>query len=76
MEISTVTTKGQVLIPGKFRKKFGIKAKNKVAFIELNGDLIIRPLDKAYFERFAGILKGPGDVLKALMDEKKLERSL
>ena len=76
METSTVTTKGQVLIPSKFRKKFGIKAKNIVAFVELNGELVIRPLDKAYFERFAGILSGKGDVLKALMDEKKLEREL
>jgi len=76
METSTLTSKGQVLIPKKYRKKFGFKANQKVAFVELNGNLIIKPLDKSYFQQFVGILAGKGDVLKELMDEKKREREL
>jgi AbrB family looped-hinge helix DNA binding protein len=77
METSTLTSKGQILIPKKYLKKFGFKAKQKVAFIEQDGNLIIKPFDKDYFRQFAGILSGEeGDVLKGLMEEKKREREL
>ena len=76
METSTLTSKGQLLIPKKFRKKFGFKANHKVAFVELNGNLIIKPLDRSYFQQFIGILEGNGDVLKDLTDEKKKERAV
>jgi bifunctional DNA-binding transcriptional regulator/antitoxin component of YhaV-PrlF toxin-antitoxin module len=76
METSTLTSKGQILIPKKYFKKFGFKAKQKVAFIEQDGNLIIKPFDKDYFRQFAGILSGEGDVLKELMEEKKREREL
>lgn len=32
-------------------------------------------LDRSYFKRVAGILKGKGDVLKALLKEKKFEKA-
>jgi AbrB family looped-hinge helix DNA binding protein len=74
METSTLTSKGQVLIPKKFLKKFGFKAKQKVVFFERDGNLIIKPFGKDNFKQFAGILSGEGDVLAELMEEKKRER--
>jgi AbrB family looped-hinge helix DNA binding protein len=56
METSVVTVKGQIVVPVKIRRKFGIKKGTKVAFIEQNGKLMIQPLDKSYFESLAGIL--------------------
>lgn len=76
MESSKTTNKGQVVIPKKFRKKFGIKPGTKVAFAEKNGELVIRVMDRKYFEKFAGILKGGGDVLGELVKEKAREREL
>jgi AbrB family looped-hinge helix DNA binding protein len=76
METSIVTTKGQVVIPAKIRKKFGIKNGTKVAFIEEGGKVLIQPLDKNYFENLAGILNEKGKMLKSLMDDKKKEREL
>jgi AbrB family looped-hinge helix DNA binding protein len=76
METSIVTVKGQIVVPAKIRKKFGIKKGTKIAFIEQNNKLIIQPLDKSYFESLAGMLGTEGDMLKSLMADKKQEREL
>jgi AbrB family looped-hinge helix DNA binding protein len=76
MDTSVVTVKGQIVVPAKIRRKFGIKKGTKIAFIEQNGKLMIQPLDKNYFESLAGILGTEGDMLKGLMDDKKREREL
>lgn len=76
METSVVTVKGQIVVPVKIRRKFGIKKGTKIAFIEEHGKLFIRPLDKSYFESLAGILGTEGKLLKSLMEDKKKEREL
>ena len=76
METSIVTVKGQIVVPVKIRRRFGIKKGTKVAFIEQNGKLMIQPLDKSYFESLAGILGTNGKMMKSLMDDKKREREL
>lgn len=76
METSVVTIKGQIVVPVKIRRRFGIKKGTKVAFIEQNGKLMVQPLDKSYFENLAGVLGTDGDMLKGLMEDKKREREL
>ena len=76
METSVITFKGQIVVPSKIRKKYGMTKGTKIAFIEQNGRLIIQPLDKDYFESLAGILGTNGDMLKSLMEDKKREREL
>lgn len=76
METSVVTIKGQIVVPVKIRRKFGIKKGTKIAFVEQNGKLMIQPLDKSYFESLAGILGTEGKMLKSLMQDKKKEREL
>jgi AbrB family looped-hinge helix DNA binding protein len=76
MDTSVVTVKGQIVVPVKIRRKFGIKKGTKIAFIEQHGKLIIQPLDKSYFESLAGILGTEGKLLKSLMEDKKKEREL
>jgi AbrB family looped-hinge helix DNA binding protein len=76
METSVVTVNGQIVIPVKIRRKFGIKKGTKIAFVEQNGKLMIQPLDKNYFENLAGILDTDGDMLKGLMEDKKKERQV
>ncbi len=76
METSIVTVKGQLVVPAKIRRKFGIKTGTRIAFIEQNGKIILQPLDKNYFDSLSGILGSGGKALKALMAEKKREREL
>ncbi len=76
MEISTVTTRGQITIPARIRKVFRFTKGTKIAFIERHGKLILQMLDKNYFESLAGVLGTDGDMLKGLMEDKKREREL
>jgi AbrB family looped-hinge helix DNA binding protein len=76
METSVVTSKGQIVIPIKIRKRLGITNGTKVAFVESNGKIMIQPLDKDYFDKLAGILDEQGKMLKSLMEDKKKEREL
>jgi AbrB family looped-hinge helix DNA binding protein len=72
MEISILTSKGQLLIPKRLRTKYGIETGVKVIFEETKEGLIIKPMDEKYFESFAGILKGTGN-LKGEMKKMKEE---
>lgn len=76
METSTTTNKGQIVVPKKFRRKYGIAPGTKVGFIEKDGNLIIKALNKEYFESLAGWLKDGPDLIEELMKEKKIEREL
>jgi bifunctional DNA-binding transcriptional regulator/antitoxin component of YhaV-PrlF toxin-antitoxin module len=57
METSMLTSKGQLLIPKRLRTKYGITAGVKVAFIESKDGLLLKAMDEAYFDQFAGLLK-------------------
>lgn len=76
MEKAVVTSKGQIVIPVKIRRKLGIKSGSKVALIEQGDKIIMQPLDKEYFNKIAGILGEKGKMLKSLMEDKKKEREL
>ena len=57
METSMLTSKGQLLIPKRLRTKYGITSGVKVAFIESKDGLLLKAMDEAYFDQFAGLLK-------------------
>jgi AbrB family looped-hinge helix DNA binding protein len=46
METSRVSTKGQIVIPARLRKKYGFKAGEKVTFIEDDKYVILKPKTK------------------------------
>ncbi len=73
---STINSKGEVSIPKELRDKYRIKVGAKALFTEKKGELIIRILNKEYFESVAGILKGKGNLLAELKREKLIEREL
>ena len=76
MESSIVTTKGQVVIPAKIRRKYGIKIGTKIQFEEKNGEIIILPLTEEIIDKNIGFLGTKGKLLRKLMAEKKIESKL
>lgn len=76
MDKSVVTAKGQVVIPSKLRRKFGIKKGTQVYLYEQHGEIVIRPITDEYIRSLAGITGTGGKLLKALMDEKAKEQEL
>jgi AbrB family looped-hinge helix DNA binding protein len=75
-EVSTVTTKGQVVIPSKLRRKYSIKKGTRVAFLEQENRLVLQPLTAEFIATLRGSLKGEPSALKALLECRKRERKL
>ena len=70
MTISVITTKGQIVIPSKIRRRLNIKSGTKI-FIEERGDeIILKPVTSAYFENIAGVLDTKGKLSKSLLDNR------
>ena len=76
MDRVTVTAKGQVVIPAKLRRKFGIKKGTQVYVYERDGEIAIKPITDDYIRKMAGMTGTKGKLLKALMEEKAKEREL
>ncbi len=76
MEKSLVTSKGQIVIPSKLRRKFNIKKGTQVYLYEREGEIIIKPITDDYIRSLAGITRTKGKLIKALMEEKAKEREL
>ena len=69
------STKGQVVIPRRLRKEFQIEEGTR-AYVEATPDgILIRPVTQKLIRGLRGSLKGKG-VLKAMLEERKLEREL
>ena len=70
MTTTIVTTKGQIVIPSKIRRRLNIKKGTKL-YMEENGDeLIIKPVTPEYFSKMAGVLATKGKLSKALIEER------
>ena len=76
MDRAIVTVKGQIVIPSKLRRKFGIKKGTQVYVYERDGEIAIKPITDDYIQNMAGMAGTKGKLLKALMEEKAKERKL
>lgn len=70
---SRVTSKGQVVIPKKFRKKYGISTSSEVRWIEQDHGVLLVPESEDPIVAARGMLEGSG-VLQAYLKEKKREK--
>ena len=75
-ETSLVTTKGQVVIPSRLRRRLGIKRGTRVCFIEQGRDLVLRAVTDDYIASLKGSMGTKGRALKLLLEEKRREREL
>ncbi|HKM81131.1 MAG TPA: AbrB/MazE/SpoVT family DNA-binding domain-containing protein [Candidatus Acidoferrum sp.] len=75
-EVSTVTTKGQLVIPSKLRRKYAIKEGTQVAFLEQENRLVLQPLTPEFIRSLRGSLRSEPSALKALLEDRKREREL
>jgi AbrB family looped-hinge helix DNA binding protein len=76
MEKALVTVKGQIVIPSRLRRKFGIKKGTQVSLYEKDGEIVIKPITDEYIRSMAGMTGTKGKLLKALKEEKAKERAL
>jgi len=76
IETSVVTTKGQLVIPARLRRRFGIKKGTRVTFVEDAGRIIVQPVTREFIRGLRGSLHGEPSALAGLLEARKLERTL
>jgi AbrB family looped-hinge helix DNA binding protein len=64
------TVKGQIVIPAKLRRKYGIKAGTRITVIDTGEAIVLKPLNEESLKRLQGRLKGKG-VLISLLEERR-----
>ncbi len=74
MATTVVTTKGQVVIPSKIRRKYNIKRGTKLYIEERGEEIVLKPITPEYFEKLAGILATKGKLSKALLQERSADK--
>jgi AbrB family looped-hinge helix DNA binding protein len=73
---TTVTTKGQIVIPAEMRRKLGIKEGTRIV-LELNEQaqqIVLKPITRESISKLRGKFRGSG-ILKALAEDRKWERN-
>ena len=70
MEESTMTSKGQIVVPAKLRRRYGLKPGTKVYFIERDTEILFQPVTKEYLKSVHGMLKSDKSMTKELLKER------
>lgn len=70
----TVSSKGWIVIPAEFRKKYRLQPGSKVRMVDYGGVLAVVPELQDAVAQGYGMLKGPASLTKALLRERRKER--
>ncbi len=74
MEESTITSKGQIVVPAKLRRRYGLKPGTKVYFIERNDEILFQPQTKEFIRSVHGLLASQTAVTKELLKERAKDK--
>ena len=77
MHTAYVTSKGQLAVPAKLRRKYNIKRGTRINFLEEGDHIIFQPVTREYIDSFCGIFKlkpGEKSVVQELLEERRAER--
>jgi AbrB family looped-hinge helix DNA binding protein len=75
MTVATISSKGWIVIPNELRRKYHLRAGDKVALVDYGGVLSIVPAMTDPVEEAAGSLKGERSLTRALLAERAEERT-
>lgn len=74
MMIAQVTSKGQLVIPSRLRRKYSIGTGTRVALDEEGGKITIQPVTEAFVGSICGMLKSKdGSATEELLKEHREE---
>ena len=74
MTTTVVTSKGQIVIPSKLRRRFNMKKGTKLYIEERGDELVLKAVTPEYFEKMAGVLQTKGKLSKALLEERSKDK--
>ena len=70
MDTAQVTSKGQLVVPARLRRKYGIKPGTKVRFIERGNEILFQPVTREYIRSVCGMLKSEASITEELLRER------
>jgi AbrB family looped-hinge helix DNA binding protein len=71
---STVSSKGQIVIPADLREDFGIRPGTRVAIRREGDALVLQPVTAEFVKKVAGSYKGKTSMVAARKREHQIER--
>jgi len=77
MNSAYVTSKGQLVVPSRIRRRFGIKPGTRVNFVEEGDRIIFQPVTREYIRSFRGRFKlkpVAKSVVQEHLEERRAER--
>ena len=73
-DVTTVTSRGQTVVPARLRTRLGLHEGAKLRWIEGVGALVVMPVPDDPIEAVAGKYRGSG-LLKRLLTERRRDRA-
>lgn len=77
MNSAYVTSKGQLVVPSRIRRLFGIKPGTRINFVEEGDRIIFQPVTREYIRSFRGRFKlksGKKSVVREHLEDRRAER--
>ena len=74
MDTAYVTSKGQLVVPARLRRKYGIKPGTKVCFIERDSEIVFQPVTREYIRSICGMLKSETSAAEELLRERARDK--
>ena len=74
METATITSKGQLVIPARLRRKYRIEPGTKVLFMERNHEIVIQPVTKEFVRSVCGLFKSETPATQMLLKERAKDK--
>ena len=74
METASVTSKGQLVIPARLRRKYRIEPGTKVLFMERNHEIVIQPVTKEFVRSVCGLFKSETSATQLLLQERAKDK--
>ena len=71
---TTVSSKGQIVIPADLREQLGISPGTRIAIQRQDDRLILQPITEDFIRALRGCLKGPDSLVEAREREHRLEK--
>ncbi len=74
MDSAYVTSKGQLVVPARLRRKYGIKKGTKVRFVERDREIVLQPVTRQYIRGACGMLADAGPATPELLKERARDK--
>jgi len=70
---TTVSSKGQIVIPVELREKLGIKPGTRIAIEQQEDRLVLQPINEELIANLVGYCKGKSSMVEAREREHRME---